>query len=148
MRSPGTKPPPGREHINTTHPRLTHIDQAPPVLDNYVHQMWSNIMASARMTVGTLLGTVNEVATSVSSIFDTATKSINMLNRYVSEAAEKQALRSIVDTHGFKERLVEEKTMETVTRKLEIKSFCSQSQHHADLYQATYNEFLSLLENT
>ncbi|WP_347269713.1 hypothetical protein [Rhizorhabdus histidinilytica] len=100
------------------------------------------------MTVGTLLGTVNEVATSVSSIFDTATKSINMLNRYVSEAAEKQALRSIVDTHGFKERLVEEKTMETVTRKLEIKSFCSQSQHHADLYQATYNEFLSLLENT
>lgn len=103
-------------------------------------------MATPRIAIGAVFGTINEAATSVSSLFGTATKSINMLNRFVSDAAEKQVLRSIVDTHAFKKSLIEEKTMETAMRKLEVKSFCSQSQHHAELYQATYDEFAALFE--
>jgi hypothetical protein len=133
--------------MNTGSPHPQYIlGEAPLRSGNHARQPWSYNMGTSRIALGAVFGTINEAATSVSSLFGTATKSINMLNKYVSDVSERQALRSIVDTHSYKKSLIEEKTMETTMRKLEVKSFCAQSPHHAELYQATYDEFAALFE--
>lgn len=103
-------------------------------------------MANTRMTLGAVLGSVQEAATSVSATFNTVTKGVNMLNRYVSDAAEKQQVRSVIDMHDFKEKLVEEKAMEETMRKKQILEFTNQSEINKELYQASYNRLQELLK--
>lgn len=101
--------------------------------------------ATARLTLGSVFGTINSAATSVSSVFDTATKGINMANKFVTDASEKQNIRSIVDMHDFTEKLTEEKAMEETLRKKAILDFTNQSQDNKDLFEAGYNRIKELL---
>lgn len=102
--------------------------------------------ATARLTLGSVLGTINSAATSVSSVFDTTTKAINMANKYVSDAADKQRIRSIVDMHDFTEKLSEEKAMEETLRKKTILEFTSQSKDNEELFNSAYNRIKDLIE--
>lgn len=103
-------------------------------------------MANARITLGSLFGAINSAATSVSSVFDTTTKGINMANKYVSDAAEKQHIRSVVDMHDYAERLAEEKAMEETLRKKEIIEFTKVSDENHQLFNESYNRIKSLIE--
>lgn len=100
--------------------------------------------ASIRMTAGTLLGTVNEAATTVADTFGTATKAVGMLNRYVTDMADKQTIRSKLEMHEFTTKLVEEKAMEETIRKKNIQEFCK-DKDNAALYSASYDRLLEIL---
>lgn len=101
--------------------------------------------ASVRMTAGTLLGTVNEAATTVADTFGTATKAVGMLNRYVTKMSDKQIIRDKLEMHEFTSKLVEETAMQEAVRQKTILEFCKDEQNK-ELYSKAYdrlNEILS-----
>ena len=103
-------------------------------------------MSTTRLTFGAVLGSVNAAAGTITSTLDTATKAVGMLNRFVSDAADKQALRSKVDMHEFKNVLVEQKAMEEATRKKAIEEFCKDSTN-AKHYKAAYDRLAQLVND-
>lgn len=102
-------------------------------------------MSTARMTFGTVLSTVSASAQAITTTVNVATKAVGMLDTYVSDAAEKQALRSLVDMEQFEVRLQEEISMEDTERQLKIDEFIGQSNRHQELYQANFDRIGQLL---
>lgn len=102
-------------------------------------------VATTRATIGSLLGTIQEGATTISSTFSTATKAVGMLNTFVSAAADKQRIRTKVDVHEFKTRLVEEKSMEEAKRKVAIAEFCK-DEGNKQFYSSAYDRLSALVE--
>ena len=100
--------------------------------------------ASIRMTAGTLLGTVNEAATTVADTFGTVTKAVGMANRYVSDMSEKQRIRSLLEMEEFTNRLIEEKAMEEAIRMKSVQEFCK-NEDNKDNYQLAFNRFTEIL---
>ena len=100
--------------------------------------------ASVRMTAGTLLGTVNEAATTVADTFGTATKAVGMLNRYVTKMSDKQIIRDKLEMHEFTAKLVEETAMQEAVRQKSIKEFCKDEQN-AELYSQAYDRLREIL---
>lgn len=102
-------------------------------------------IATTRMTVGSLLGAVNEAATAVSSTFTAATRGIGMLNTYVTEAAENQRERTIVNRDQFRHRLIEEASMQEAQRRVAVLDFINTSDVNKELYSSAYSRLSKLL---
>lgn len=102
-------------------------------------------MSTARMTFGTVLGTVSTTAVAVSTVIGTGVKGINMLEKFVDDAAEKQTLRSKLDMESFQVRLVEEVAMEDTERGLKLEEFMSKTPKHAELYKSNYERLQKIL---
>lgn len=100
--------------------------------------------ANVRMTAGTLLGTVNEAATTIADTFGTATKAVGMLNSYVTTMSEKQRIRTKLEMHTFTNKLAEETAMQDTIRKKAIVEFCK-DEKNAELYKASYDDVIALL---
>lgn len=100
--------------------------------------------ASVRMTAGTLLGTVNEAATTVADTFGTATKAVGMLNRYVTKMSDKQIIRDKLEMHEFTAKLVEETAMQEAVRQKGILEFCKDEQN-GKLYSSAYDRLKEIL---
>jgi hypothetical protein len=100
--------------------------------------------ANLRMTVGSLLGTVNEATTTVADTFGTATKAVGMLNRYVTKQSDKQIIRDKLEMHEFTSKLVEETAMQEAVRQKSILEFCKDEQS-GELYKSAYNRLNEIL---
>lgn len=100
--------------------------------------------ASVRMTAGTLLGTVNEAATTVADTFSTVTKAVGMANTYVSTMATKQQVRTKLELAEFTTKLIEEKAMEEAIRQKNVLEFCKDEQSQ-QLYKAAHDRFTEIL---
>lgn len=100
--------------------------------------------ASVRMTAGTLLGTVNEAATTVADTFSTVTKAVGMANLYVTTMSDKQKIRTKLEMHTFVNKLAEETAMVETLRKKTIEEFCK-DEANANLYNAEYNKIIDIL---
>lgn len=103
-------------------------------------------VSTARLTLGSVLGTVNEVATSVSSVFSTGTAAVGIVNRYVEDAATKQKIRSIIEMNDYSQKFREEKAMEATLRKKQIVQFCNESEENKELFKAEYDRLGNLLQ--
>lgn len=145
-------------HVNYPPGMLTHGCTTLPHLTRYtcsawyghvvlIINYWSYTMtttANVRMTAGTLLGTVNEAATTVADTFGTATKAVGMLNRYVTKLSDKQIIRDKLDMHTFTKKLAEETAMADAVRAKGIKEFCKDAENQ-QLYSAAYDEIVEIL---
>jgi hypothetical protein len=101
--------------------------------------------SSARQTVGTVFGTINTAAETVSTVLNTATKSVGMLDRFVSDASEKQIIRSVVDMDDFERMLLEEKSAEQAGRTVQVATFKALSTEHERLYDENHARISALL---
>ena len=102
-------------------------------------------MSTARLTLGSILSTVNTTATTVTSTLDAAGKAIGMLNNYVDNAAQHQKARIAVDNEDFIESLIREKAQERTESTLRVQKYISQSPEHAKAYQEAYETYSKLL---
>lgn len=102
-------------------------------------------MATARLTIGTLLNTVGVAASSVTAVLQTGVKGIDMVDLFVSDALNRQQVRSLVDMENFESALQEEKAQEMTERQLSVREFCSQSAQHAADYEVNYNRIGAIL---
>jgi hypothetical protein len=103
-------------------------------------------MSTARMTFGTILGTVSTSAVAISTVIGTGVKGINMLEKFVDDAATKQHKRSLLDMESFQTRLLEEVAQEDAERGLKLDEFMSKSAQHRELYKLNYERLAAVLE--
>ena len=105
-------------------------------------------MSTARLTLGSILSTVNTTATTVTSTLDAAGKAVGMVNAYIDNAASHQKARIAVDNEDFIESLVREKAQERTESTLRVQKYINQSQEHAKAYQEAYETYSKLLRPT
>lgn len=103
-------------------------------------------VATTRLTIGSVLGTINTAANTVSSTLDAAGSAIGMLNATVNKAAKEQRIRHAVDVNEFKSRLVVEVSMERAQRERAMLEFCSDSQNKA-LFEKAFNELTTVVKD-
>ena len=108
----------------------------------------STNQSSSRKALGAIMGTVTTTANTVTSTIDAANKGVGMLNKMVSDAADRQQTRSVLDNHIYTATLHQEKAKELTESRLEVKKFMSQSDDHADMYQTSFQELASILNPT
>lgn len=101
--------------------------------------------ATARMTLGSLFATVGTAANAVTSTLNTTVDAISMLDRYVSDARERQTMRSAVEKLDFTQRLAEEKATEMSERQLQVLEFCAQSADHKRMFETNYDRIIGVL---
>lgn len=101
--------------------------------------------ATARLTLGTLLGTVGVAANSITAVFSTTVKVVDMADGFVSDALTRQQIRSVVDMENFEAALQEEKAQEMAERKVNVLAYCAQSTQHEALYAESYDRIGSIL---
>ena len=101
--------------------------------------------STTRLTVGAVLGTVSTAATSITTVLNTATKSIDMLDQYVTAANSKLRMRLIADAEDFASQVTVEKATEITAREMGVLEFCAQSAKHKEVFENNYNRIASLL---
>lgn len=104
-------------------------------------------MASTRMSLSAVLGSVHSAATTVTGALDAASAGIGMLNSFVTQAADNQRIRQIADKEDFVENLISEKAMQRTEMLAKVDKFKSKSQGHAQAYDAAYARFTQLLRD-
>lgn len=104
-------------------------------------------MSTARLTLGAVLGTVGSTAATITGVLDTVNTGAQMINDYVSNAAENQRLNMKADKIVVKKTIIERMALEQMNRRIEITKICSKSQDHQDLYQEAYNEFKNIFSD-
>lgn len=104
--------------------------------------------ATTRMTIGSILGTVQNAATAVSTTLETATVSVGMLHTYVSDAAHKQQIRSVAERDSFGVQVAEELAMAEAVRKDEVRKFCNTETRQADYNEAYTRIFAKISDHT
>ena len=82
------------------------------------HRTNASFFAMACATAHWVVNIVAKLYTIVRSVFNILATLISMLERYVRDAAERRQIRSVLERHDFKERLVEKKAREITEKQL------------------------------
>lgn len=101
-------------------------------------------MATAKIALGSVLDSVAKTAGTISAVFDTANRSINMLDRFVGKASEEQALQYRKDKRTFVKNLVREAAEEQAQADIRVQDFRKQSADHTKFFDESYDEFSAL----
>lgn len=101
--------------------------------------------ANARVTLAAVLGTVQTTAHTITSTLDAANKSVGMLNKLVSDAAQRQDVRSKLDMAIFTATVHQEKAKELTESRIDVDTYIAKSERHASLYQSAYDELAAIL---
>lgn len=91
-------------------------------------------MATARMTLGAALGTINDTATAISSVVTTISDGVGMLHDYTRDARRKQQLRMIGDEDDYINRLTEDRAKENAQRREDINNWASANPEREKYY--------------
>lgn len=102
-------------------------------------------MSTTRLSFGAVLGTVQSAATTVTATLDTVSTAVGMATSFVTQAADNQRMRQVVDKEDFIENLIMEKAEQRATAHLKAERFISKSPEHAKHYENAYKTFTKLL---
>ena len=95
--------------------------------------------ATPKTAFSSVLGTVTAMATTVSSVFETGADGIQMLNKYVADASEKQRIASDYDMATFEDALLKETAMEETKQLHTIKAFFKEDTANEEMYKTSFN---------
>ena len=101
-------------------------------------------MATARLTLGTVLGTVVSAAETVTGALNAVSKTVGMANAYVEKAAREQQGRYLNDAALFSTQLANEGTMAEAEMNMEVIKFCAKSALHAKMFEQSYDKYAKL----
>lgn len=101
--------------------------------------------ATLRATLGALLGTVQTTAQTFTQTVNAVSHGVGMLDRYVTDASEKQVIDSKADRADYIEQVIARKSTESALRNVEAVQFCSQSEHHLRFFTEANDRFTALL---
>lgn len=103
-------------------------------------------IANSRMTFGAILGAVQTSATTITASLDAANAAVGMLNKFVTDAADRQQVRSKLDGAIYEKTLLQEKAQQLTESRLQVLNYCKQSAEHEQQYQAAFDELGELLK--
>ena len=98
-------------------------------------------MATARSTVGSLFQSVSKTADTITATLDAVTTGVGMVNAYISEQAESQRIRILIDKERNVTRLIEEAALEEAQRAEKIRSLIAKN----PAFENDYNESVTKL---
>lgn len=101
-------------------------------------------MATARLTMGAVFGTIASTAATVTGLLDSVNAGAGMLNDYVNSAAVEQRKNIKADAAVLEKKIIERISKEQAERRIDINKFCAKSDLHLELYQEAYDEFKDL----
>ena len=101
-------------------------------------------MATARLTMGAVFGTIASTAATVTGLLDSVNAGAGMLNDYVNSAADEQRKNIKADAAVLEKKIIERISKEQAERRIDINKFCTKSALHLELYQEAYDEFKEL----
>ena len=93
-------------------------------------------MATARSTVGSLFTSVGQAADTLTASLGAVTTGIGMINAYISEQAESQRIRILIDKERNVTRLIEEAALEEAQRAEKIRTQIAKN----PAFESDYNE--------
>ncbi|AWN06267.1 hypothetical protein [Erwinia phage phiEaP8] len=102
-------------------------------------------MSTTRLTFGAALSTVTDTLNVVSTVANVATKSVGMLDTFVTQAAKDQQIRMKLNSASKIETMIEETALADTERQKKILSFCADEQTK-ELYQSNEKRLRALLE--
>lgn len=103
-------------------------------------------MATSRLAVGSFMDAIVGITTTVSSVFNTTTKSVGMLDAFVTKASVEQTKQHIADDLAFNETLAHDHATNMSSLHLKAEEFCKKSPAHAKFYNSAYGELMSLIK--
>ena len=90
--------------------------------------------ATARMTLGALLGTITTSANAISGVVGTVAAGVQIMDTYVGLQLKQQQSSMLLEADDFDERIIERIGQERTLRQLEVVKFTALSENHATLY--------------
>lgn len=101
-------------------------------------------MANAKVAMSSILETVAATANSVSSLINTTTKGVGMLDALVSKVSTEQKLRYKAEADMFVLGLVRESAERQALADIKVVEFCDKSPAHKAMYTKHYDRFSKL----
>ena len=102
-------------------------------------------MASSRLALNSVLGTVASLANSVGSIANTITTGIESVNDLAVNYRTNQQVRIKLDRVDFIDRMIEEKSEEVTLRQVRIEEYLAQNPTHLPIFNAAKAKFEAAL---
>ena len=102
--------------------------------------------ANSRMTIASVLAAVQTTANTATGALNAVNSAVGMANKFVTDAAHRQDVRSKLDNAIFTKTLHQEKAQELAASRLAIEDFAKQSKEHAAQYQSAYDELAEFLK--
>ena len=100
--------------------------------------------ATARLTLGSLFGTVVTAAETITGVLDTVSNGVGMLNSYVENAACEQQARILNDKARFQKQLVIEGAQAETEMEIGALSYRKKSADHAELFDQAYEKYAKI----
>lgn len=105
-------------------------------------------MSTTRLTFGAALSTVTDTLNVVSTVANVATKSVGMLDAFVTNAAENQSLRMKLESASKIETLIEETALADTERQMKIKSYLeSNGKESSEMFKTNQERLRKVLES-
>lgn len=102
-------------------------------------------MATARLTVGSILDTVTTAATVATGALNSVSGVVAMANAYVTKAQAEQAAQYALDAERSEERMIEEAALEQSEVDLKIAAYRNKSDQHKHGYDQAYARYSAIL---
>lgn len=100
-------------------------------------------MATVRMIAGSMLETVNSATDAVFGLVNSATGSIDMLNRFVQSASTDQRERHVAHRASFRQTLMRDTKLEIAAGNAKVVRFREES----DLNRALFDEAEKIIDD-
>lgn len=101
--------------------------------------------ANSRMTLASVLAAVQTTANTATGALNAVNSAVGMANKYVTDAAQRQEVRSKLDMAIFERTLHQEKAQELAQSRINMENFAKQSAAHAAMYQQAYDELAAII---
>lgn len=102
-------------------------------------------MATARLTVGSILDTVTTAATVATGALNSVSGVVSMANAFVTKAQAEQASQYLIDAEKYEERMIEEAAFEQSEVDLKIAAYRNKSAQHQHGYDQAYARYSAIL---
>lgn len=102
-------------------------------------------MATARVALGSVLGTVTDTAQTISTVINTVGSSVEMLANYVNNAREEQEINLLLGKEDRETQILERISLDTAKRHIETEEFFQKNPSVQDVYKETYKDLQNKL---
>ena len=99
-------------------------------------------MATARMATGNVLGVITDVASTISTVSNTVSNGVGILNDMVQNLKTKRQQSNLVEMISFRTNLMSDASVDAVKREENIRAYIGNDEHK----QECYNNFHKKLE--
>jgi hypothetical protein len=92
-----------------------------------------------------IMGTVAITANSATALINTVSKSVTMLDAFVSNASDEQRAKQEARREDFVNNLIRTSAQQQAEANIQAVEFCNQSKAHAEQYESAHDRYSALL---